>query len=263
MLGEDVKREINYVVTGSNKSPEDAIDENLGWMQVALTSIDVLDVASDEALDSKKTRALYMVGFGTGGPAIVGGTMLLLYEIALALFIGLGPLFILCLLFDQTKQLFSRWLYYGIGTMFSMAVLSAMVSIALEMVIRVSTAFWGASLRGSLMGQNFSDGMTSQAMQQGGMGLILTTLIVTAPPTAAAFFQGTLGQFSPYAAFGSQQAAAQSYPPGTGPAQNMPVSSLNTRREVSSTPSYGATAPIPYPKLHLRRISEALQSLRA
>uniref|UniRef100_UPI003D3036BD type IV secretion system protein n=1 Tax=Klebsiella pneumoniae TaxID=573 RepID=UPI003D3036BD len=35
--------------------------------------------------------------------------------------VGLGPLFILCLLFDQTKQLFQRWLFYGIGTMFSMA----------------------------------------------------------------------------------------------------------------------------------------------
>ncbi|UGB15573.1 type IV secretion system protein [Stenotrophomonas maltophilia] len=27
-----------------------------------------------------------------------------------------------CLLFEQTKQLFQRWLFYGIGTMFSMAV---------------------------------------------------------------------------------------------------------------------------------------------
>ncbi|MBN7917293.1 type IV secretion system protein, partial [Stenotrophomonas maltophilia] len=48
----------------------------------------------------------------------------------------------LSLLFDQTKQLFQRWLFYGIGTMFSMAVLAAMVSIALDMVIRVSASFW-------------------------------------------------------------------------------------------------------------------------
>jgi type IV secretion system protein VirB6 len=44
--------------------------------------------------------------------------------------------------------------------------------------------------------------MTSQAMQQGGMGLILTTLIITAPPMAAAFFQGTLGYFTPGSVFG-------------------------------------------------------------
>ncbi|TZF91483.1 type IV secretion system protein [Cognatilysobacter lacus] len=225
LVTEDVKKEINQVVTGSDSSPEDAIDRNLAWMQVALSSVDVLDVAGDPSLDAEKTRALYMVGFGTGGPAIVGGTMLLLNEVAIALFIGLGPLFILCLLFDQTKPLFGRWLYYGIGTMFSMAVLSAMVSIALEMVVRVASSFWGAALIGGLVGANFNDGMTSQAMQQGGLGLILTTLIVTAPPMAANFFQGTLGQFSPYNVFGSAARPQPGYPPGTGPAQNVSYSS--------------------------------------
>jgi len=223
VLAVGLKNEINHVVTGSPSSPEESIDKNLAWMQVALSSVDVLDVAGDEVLDSQKSRALYMVGFGTGGPAIVGGTMLLLNEVAIALFIGLGPLFILCLLFEQTKPLFGRWLYYGIGTMFSMAVLSAMVSIALEMVERVAFAFWGATLVGGLLHQNFTDGMTSQAMQQGGLGLILTTLIVTAPPMAANFFQGTLGQFSPYVAFGAAnqlQPTNSFYPPGVGPVQN-------------------------------------------
>lgn len=46
--------------------------------------------------------------------------MLLLYKIAMVLFVGFGPLFILCLLLDQTKELFKRWLLYGLGTMFSM-----------------------------------------------------------------------------------------------------------------------------------------------
>ena len=221
-LNEDVKNEINYVVTGENESPEAQIDKNLAWMQVALSSIDGLDVMGDPTLDGQKTRAMWFIGIGAGGPAITGGTMLLLYEVAMALFIGLGPIFILCLLFDRTKSLFQRWLLYGIGTMFSMAVLSAMVSIALEMVTAVAEAFWATALAGSLLGENFTDGMTSQAMQQGGMGLILTTLIITAPPMAAAFFQGTLGQFSPYVAFGAGSAAANSnYPPGQGPVQNV------------------------------------------
>jgi type IV secretion system protein VirB6 len=221
-LTEDVKKEINLVVTGDSGTPEDNIDKNLAWMQVGLSSIDGLDVMGDPTLDNAKTRAMWFVGLGTGGPAIVGGTMLLLYEVALALFIGLGPIFILCLLFDQTKQLFSKWLYYGIGTMFSMAVLSAMVSIALEMVTRVAASFWATAATGALLGADFTDGMTSQAMQQGGMGLILTTLIMTTPPMAAAFFQGTLGQFTPYGAFGQGAAAssATSYPPGQGPVNN-------------------------------------------
>src|SRR3546814_8604498 len=76
------------------------------------------------------------------GPAITGGAMLLLNKVAMALFIGLGPMFILCLLFEQTKQLFSKWLFYGIGTMFSLALLSVMVAIALKMVLAVAAAFW-------------------------------------------------------------------------------------------------------------------------
>ena len=220
-LNTDVKNEINQVVTGDDGSPEDQIDKNLAWMQVALSSIDALDAVGDSTLDGAKTRAMWFVGLGTGGPAITAGTMLLLYQVALALFIGLGPIFILCLLFDQTKQLFGKWLYYGIGTMFSMAVLSVMVSISLEMVTRVSASFWASAAAGALMGSDFTDGMTSQAMQQGGMGLILTTLIVTTPPMAAAFFQGTLGQFSPYVAFAAGGASASSsYPPGQGPVQN-------------------------------------------
>jgi len=40
-------------------------------------------------------------------------------------------------------------------------------------------------------------------MQQDGIGLLLTALIVSVPPMAAAFFQGTLGSFMSYSAFGS------------------------------------------------------------
>jgi type IV secretion system protein VirB6 len=48
------------------------------------------------------------------------------------------------------------------------------------------------------------------------MGLVLSTLIVMAPPIAASFFQGTLAQFSAYSAFGNIGARqAGSQPPGT------------------------------------------------
>lgn len=209
-LLDDVRDTIHEQVTGNSGSPAESIDRNLAWMQVALTSIDALDVAGDETIDSAKTRAMWFTGLGTAGPAIVGGTMLLLYEVALALFIGLAPLFILSLLFEQTKSLFSRWLYYGIGTMFSMAVLSAMVSIALEMVARVSASFWASALAGTLVGTNFTEGITSQSMQQGGMGLILTVLIVSTPPMAAMFFQGTLGNYMTYSQVSGTHGAAQS-----------------------------------------------------
>ncbi len=218
-LTSDVKGVITHVVTGKDEKPEDQIDKSLAWMQVALSSIDAIKGLDDPGLQADKTRAQWFIGLGAGGPAVTAGSMLLLYEVAMALFIGLGPLFILCLLFEQTKQLFQKWLFYGIGTMFSMAVLAAMVSIALDMVIRVSASFWTTALVNRyLLDGASSDGMTSQAMQQGGMGLILTTLILTAPPMAAMFFQGTLGGFMAYSQIGGSAAAtpsADGRPPGT------------------------------------------------
>lgn len=216
-LTQDVQDEITYVVTGKDDTAEELIDRNLGYMQLALTSVSVLDVAGDVTLDSAKTRAMWFIGLGTGGPAVTAGAMLLLYQVAMAMFIGFGPLFILCLLFEQTKSLFQRWLFYGIGTMFSMAVLAAMTGIAMEMVARVAASFWGASALGALLSTNLTEGMSSMALQQGGMGLILTTLILTAPPMAAMFFQGTLGTFMAYSQIGGSAGAASPGPQGQPP----------------------------------------------
>src|SRR3546814_5318459 len=118
-------------------------------MQVARSSIDSLDVGQSEIVNEAKNRNLWFTGIGIAGPAITGGAMLLLNKVAMALFIGLGPMFILCLLFEQTKQLFSKWLFYGIGTMFSLALLSVMVAIALKMVLAVAAAFWVGKFTGA------------------------------------------------------------------------------------------------------------------
>src|SRR3546814_2823100 len=134
-------------------------------MQVALSSIDSLDVGQSEIVNEAKNRNLWFTGIGIAGPAITGGAMLLLNKVAMALFIGLGPMFILCLLFEQTKQLFSKWLFYGIGTMFSLALLSVMVAIALKMVLAVAAAFWVGKFTGAT-----PEGINSMALQQGGLG---------------------------------------------------------------------------------------------
>jgi type IV secretion system protein VirB6 len=236
-LTKDVRDEIALVVTGEHESPEEQIDKSLAWMQVALSSIDAINVLDDGNLRDDKNRALLAISLGTGGPAVTAGSMLLLYEVAIALFIGLGPLFILCLLFDQTKQLFQRWLFYGLGTMFSMAVLAAMVSIALEMVIRVSIAFWTSALFDEfLLDAGAGGGLTSQAMQQGGMGLILTTLILTAPPMAAMFFQGTLGSFMAYSQIGGA-AGAQPGPQGQPPGSYTPEPTGKSQSQNASSPN--------------------------
>ena len=68
----------------------------------------------------------------------------------------------------------------------------------------------------------FTEGMTSMALQQGGMGLILTTLILTAPPMAAMFFQGTLGAFMAYSQIGGSPGAAAPGPQGQPPGSYAP-----------------------------------------
>lgn len=200
VMADDMTNIIYHTVTGHpTENPYSAIDKSLGYMQLAMLSIDALDVSGDETIDSAKSRAQFFTGVGIAGPALVGGTLLLLNRIAMALFIGFGPIFILCLLFDSTKSLFNRWLLFGVGTMFSLAVLSVMVSLSLDVVLAVAAAFWA----GKFIGAN-TEGISSMALQQGGLGMIMTMLIVTVPPMAANFFQGTLGQLSPTNFFGGQ-----------------------------------------------------------
>ena len=195
----EIGAEISLVVTGSRTPLDQQVDHALGWMQVAMHSIDLIDVVNDLELAAEKQQAKFMVGMGTGGPAVVVGAMMLLYRIAMTLFVGLAPLFILCLLFEQTKPLFQKWLLYGLGTMFSMAVLAVMADIAMDMVVSVATAFWArTAIEAFLLNGGSGTSLSSMAMQQGGLGLIMTTLIVTAPPIAAMFFQGVLANFSPF-----------------------------------------------------------------
>lgn len=208
LINDDLKGAITELVTGDDDDPADMIDRNLAYMQLGLSSIDALQVEGDPNLFQEKNRAMWMVGLGTAGPAMVGGSMLLLYNVMLALFVGLGPIFILCLLFDATKSLFQRWLLYGIGTMFSLAVLAAMIAIATDTVLSVAAAFWTSALLGQLLGSSFTSGMTSVAMQQGGIGLLLTVLIISTPPMVANFFQGALGGFSPFAQISGSHGAA-------------------------------------------------------
>jgi type IV secretion system protein VirB6 len=154
---------------------------------------------------------------GFGSLLIAPGTTRLLYQFAMAMIVGFGPLFILCLIFEQTKDLFRRWLMYGIGTLFSIAMLYVVTSIVLYLTVNLAGALWSATLINSITGQG-GEGYSSQAIQQGGIGLLMTVLIISVPPMASMFFQGTLGNFMPYAAFGAgavSRPGPQGQPPGS------------------------------------------------
>ncbi|MEA9955191.1 hypothetical protein VDG37_21320, partial [Xanthomonas campestris pv. raphani] len=139
------------------------------------------------------------------------------------------------LLFQATKSLFSKWLLYGLGMVFSLSVLSFTVSLATKVIGAVAVAF----LVKYAMPGNSGEGISSMALQQGGLGLVMTTLIVTAPPMAAAFFQGTLGQFTAYSALGQLDRANQE--PGAGrPYQpSAPTQNSETRTAEANNYSTG------------------------
>lgn len=206
LMSDDLPQAIHQVISGDDGDVEDAIDENLKTMGLIFAMIDALPSDDSEANSAAQRNVTAMTGIGIAGPSVIGGAMLLLYKIALVLFVGFGPIFILALLFDQTQDLFKRWLLYGIGTMFAMSVLAVMVSIATK-VVAISAAAMVAAYTLSTMGDGgipgFGGGLNSAAVQQGGVGLIMSVLMVMAPPMAAMFFNGTLGQFSANSSFGN------------------------------------------------------------
>jgi type IV secretion system protein VirB6 len=205
---------ISSIVAGTD-SPISEIDRNMAATQLTLAAIDVVQIApGDTETAGTKARAEFLAGFGAGGPAMAAGAMLLMYQFTMAIFIGLGPLFIMCLIFDQTKELFKKWLMFGIGTMFSIAMLCVVTSIVLGLTERVAAAMWTSSVINSITGMQ-AEGFSSQALQQGGIGLLMTVLIISVPPMTARFFGDTVGSFMQYSAFGSARPGPQGQPPGS------------------------------------------------
>ncbi|ALN58160.1 VirB6 protein [Lysobacter enzymogenes] len=192
-LTDGLSKVVREVMTGrTDDGPYADMDKVLGVLQVGIELVNSIDVGGDVMTNDTKQKSMTMIGVGLGGPVIMAMIAMMLNKIAMALFIGLGPFFILCLLFDQTKALFQRWLYYGIATMLSMAVLITMTTIAIDLILAVGAAFWVPSMIPGL-GTN-KESLMSMALQQGGLGTILSALILTAPPMAGAFFNGVLGQ---------------------------------------------------------------------
>ncbi|WP_236726854.1 conjugal transfer protein TrbL [Xanthomonas cannabis] len=108
--------------------------------------------------------------------------------------------------------------------MFSMVVLAAMVSICMKMVAKVVGSLWAVKALGMVLDKDFTNGITSPAMQTGGMGVLLTLLILTTPPMAAFFFQGTLGSFMAYSQIGGAASAGGSPgPQGQAPGSYRPA----------------------------------------
>ena len=151
--------------------------------------------------------------------------------------IGVGPIFILALMFDQTKDLFKKWLFYVIGTLFSMSMLSVVSAMVLKLSTKVAIALWASKSINGLLGTD-TEGLSSQALQQGGIGLLLTVLIVTMPTVAAALWQGNMGTFMAYSAFSSGASPGpQGQPPGAYAPRQIGTDTAMSGGQTAATPS--------------------------
>ncbi|WP_126947801.1 type IV secretion system protein [Xanthomonas sp. BRIP62409] len=238
---QNLDKEIHGLFTGDDDSTaEDAIDDNLAYTQLALAALDAVRVdASEPEMLEKKGRAVMLAGFGTASPPMAAGAMLLLFKFTMAFLIGVGPIFILALVFDQTKDLFKKWLFYLIGTLFSMAMLSVVTAMVLKFTAKVAAAYWAVKF----IKFGDAEGLSSQALQQGGIGLIMTMLIVTVPTIAAALWQGNMGTFMAYSAFGTAASPGpQGQPAGSYVPQQAPRN--NSQGDERSTETANATKAI-------------------
>ncbi|MFC2568313.1 MAG: type IV secretion system protein [Haemophilus parainfluenzae] len=153
------------------------IDQNLITAQAVMAFINQIDTADNARLSEQVEQAKLFAGVGTAGPGIVTGTMLILYRVAMALFIGFSPFFILCLMFKKTTPYFTKWLNYGLATIFSSVLLAVMAGICTDLVEIIARRQFANDAVFTALGIDNS-GVFQAAMNQLGLGLMMSTVLI-------------------------------------------------------------------------------------
>ena len=207
------------------------IDLNLKTTQLVLSGLSAIDTADDDHLEDKLSEAKWFAGVGTAGPAIVAGTMLILYRIAIALFVGFAPIFILCLLFKRTAPLFQKWLYFGLATIFSSVLLGVMAEISMDLVGHLFGGAAAGKFVATVIGEGGTTGIMETVTQQLGLGLMLSTLLITVPPMAGMWFNGIMASYSGYNAMQGWGNGQPATPPGMNSQQAQASYNVQNRTE--------------------------------
>lgn len=142
---------------------------------------------SNNADDEANTLSVVLAMVGQGSPAIVGGVLLLLNEMAVRIGIAVGPLMLFALLFESTKDLFFAWVRLMLASLLYMAILALVVAKA-AVLMAVFVGIMAAAKLADMTGLIFTDLQTS--LTQAGFGLMLSALIYSVPHMAARFFGG-------------------------------------------------------------------------
>ena len=98
--------------------------------------------------------------------------------------------------------------------MFATAMLAVVSDIAMDLVENISGALFVTNIFNSILGgTDATAGVMQASLQQFGLGLILSTLLITTPPMAGSFFSQMMGQFQSQSAFQHWAGGVQSQVP--------------------------------------------------
>ena len=207
----DLRNSIALAITGGEyEDPSKMVGKVLTGMltlQVAMDLAPVLGPSSGNTLNMANTLS-FITGAGQALPALIAGGLMLLNEIAMHLCLVMAPLCLLAYVFEQTRFMFVTWAKFTVNTLFSMVVITVVTVIALKATIMLGTAL--LAMDGVSSGLAFASVTTGTlylrdiATISGGLGMLLTTLILGTPPLMTNFFSGQVGAiFSGYNQVGS------------------------------------------------------------
>ncbi len=243
-INNNIKDNITQVIAGDDYgSPEAMVDSSLLLMHLLMGVFGNLQSSIGASNEGSFSTFVMASAAGQGTPAVVAGALLLLNQIAISLCILTAPAFILCLIYEPTKQYFQGWLKFFLSTLFTLAVLSVMVTIALKVVLVYNMSIYTKYMVSNL----FSDvggGVAQTTIMQGGLGLLMSALMIMAPSLAGQLFGSTLG-FSPYSPWGNAGARdASGAPVGNNQVRERTDSVLDEKNNtLNNKPSHQALMP--------------------
>ena len=137
---------------------------------------------------------------------------------------------------QKNSPLFQKWLYYGLATIFSSVMLGVMAEISMDLVANIAITDAVSNIASALIGGNVG-GIMQTVTQQLGLGLMLSTLLITVPPMAGAWFNGMMSTYSGYNAMQGWGTGQPATPPGMNNQQQQAnYNTQNFSKTSDSTP---------------------------
>ncbi|KLT73698.1 hypothetical protein PL75_01770 [Neisseria arctica] len=170
-FNDNIKDAITTVIVGNEYgSPESMVDATLLIMQLVMATFGQIHATVNPEQGNSMANFISMSGISQGAPAVVAGSLLLLNQVAISLSLMTAPAFILALLYEPTKGYFQGWLKFTLSALLTLAVLTAMVTICLKIVLVYSSAVL-AKYEVLRFLESSTEGIAQTTMMQGGLGL--------------------------------------------------------------------------------------------